>query len=147
MLRNVLKRCNFAAPVVQRRLLSATGPSPTTTVLLQNVPSSATETSLRAALQGISFRKIEMEPGCALHLGNEAEAIYASSILHKKYNSVTNISSTTMPSLTLQNLPSTVNLEKLSKSFSKYQPKIIRMAGQPTIQVIHNGQSQCETLS
>lgn len=146
MLRLSLRRCN-SITVASRRLPGATVPSPTTTVLLRDIPSSATETSLRASLQGINFRKVEMEPGCAIHLATEAEANYASSILQKKYGSITNVSSTTMPSLTLQNLPSTVHVERLASSFSKHQPKIIRMAGQPMIQVQHAKPRSCNLFA
>lgn len=66
-------------PAVSRQLVNLStkaskGPSTTTTIQLRKLPSSLTETSLKTALGSLNYRKLELEPGCAIHLLNEAEA-------------------------------------------------------------------------
>jgi hypothetical protein len=117
------------------RRASSGGPSTTTTVILRNLSPSTTETSLKGAIGEIAHRKVEMEPGCAIHLQNEGEATYLSSLITSKFGYEGSISSTTMPSLLLQNLPNNVCIQKLEKSFAKFKPKIVRVTGSSSLQV------------
>jgi hypothetical protein len=63
----------------------STGPSTTTTVQLRKLPSSLTETSLKTALGSLNYRKLELEPGCAIHLLNEAQADCGQSKINQKF--------------------------------------------------------------
>ena len=67
-------------------------PSTKTTLLIHKLPSSVTETGLRKILfedmkdrEDIkNIRKVELEPGCSLHISNEAEAYFTSQLLSKE---------------------------------------------------------------
>lgn len=110
-------------------------PSTTTTVILKNLSPLLTETSLKAAIAEINCRKVEMEPGCAIHVKNEAEANYVSSLVASKFGYEGSIASTSMPSLLLQNLPVSVCADRLEKAFATFGPKMIRLIGGSSIQV------------
>ena len=55
----------------------AAGPSEKTTILLQRLPLGATEGNLRDAVVDVKCRKVQLEPGCAVHVLNEAEADFS----------------------------------------------------------------------
>ena len=135
MLRSILK--NRHVLLASRRNLShiAVEPSATTTVILKNLSPLTTETSLKAALVDIKCRKVEMEPGCSIHVRNEAEANYVSSLVASKFQYDGQIASTSMPSLLLQNLPTSVCADRLEKAFASFSPKMIRLIGGSSIQV------------
>ena len=135
MLRSIIKSNHLL--MASRRPLSlvAGEPSLTTTVVLKNISPSTTETSLKAGLSEINFRKVEIEPGCSIHVRNEAEAMHVSSSIASKFNYEGAISGTTMPSLLLQNLPSSICSDHLKKIFGKFDPKTVRLIGTKSIQV------------
>ena len=135
MLRSIIKS-KHSLMTVSRRTVSSVEPSTTTTLILKNLSAATTETSLKAAIGAIPTRKIELEPGCSIHVVNEAEATYVSSILASKYNYDSRIAGTTLPSLLLQNLPSSVSTQRLEKAFGRFKPKMIRLVGSSSIQVI-----------
>ena len=121
-------------------LSPAAPPSTTTTVLLRKLAPTVTETTLKAsigAIKELQIRKIEVEPGCAFHFTNEAEANFATKILHLHHqkNCTTQITNSTMPSLLLQNIPATMYEQHLEKCFSKFNPKVVRLTGLPMMQV------------
>ena len=123
-------------------LSPAAPPSTTTTVLLRNLAPTVTETTLKAsigAIKELQIRKIEVEPGCAFHFTNEAEASFASKVLHLHHQKTctTQITNSTMPSLLLQNLPATMYVQHLEKCFSKFNPKVVRLTGLPMMQVLY----------
>ena len=62
-------------------------PSTKTTVILNKLPSSVTQSSLINAFEGLDYRKVELQPGFALHVTNEPTAEKIISILNQKYNS------------------------------------------------------------
>lgn len=135
MLRSFVKS-NHLLMASRRTLSSVAGePSTTTTVVLKNISPTTTETSLKAGLSEINFRKVEIEPGCSIHVRNEAEAMHISSSIASKFNYEGAISSTTMPSLLLQNLPSSICSDNLKRIFGKYDPKTVRLIGTKSIQV------------
>jgi small subunit ribosomal protein S5 len=113
--------------------------SETTTVLLKNISTATTESSLREAIDAVDtlkYRKVEMEPGCSIHFSNEADAMYANSLISSKYGYNGKISETALPALLLQNLPRNVSIDKLQSSFAKLKPKTIRVTGTSSIQAI-----------
>jgi len=121
-------------------LAQGAAPSQTTTVLLRHLAPSATEAALKSAVGGIKdldCRKVELEPGCAFHFANEAEATYASKILATALpRCSSNFANATMPSLLLQNLPPTMSAQRLEETFGKFNPKVVRMTGSATVQVV-----------
>lgn len=135
MLRSIIKSKHLLT--LPRRALSTVEPSTTTTVIIKSLSASATETSLKAALADVvtNTRKVEMEPGCSIHVINEAQASYVSSIMASKFSYDGSVTSTTLPSLLLQNLPSTVCSNRLEKAFGRFQPKMIRLVGSSSIKV------------
>jgi hypothetical protein len=90
---------------------------------------------LAEAVKDVKHRKIELEPGCAVHFISEAEAAYSGELIETTLQSRTSIAQTMMPSLLLQNLPDTVSVERLRSSFEKFDPKIVRLVGGQTFQV------------
>ena len=134
MLRSIIKS-KWSLMAMPRRALSSVEPSTTTTLILKNLSAATTETSLKAAIGAIPTRKIELEPGCSVHVVNEAEATYVGSILASKYNYDCRIGSTTLPSLLLQDLPSSVSTQRLEKAFGRFKPKMIRLVGSASVQV------------
>jgi hypothetical protein len=135
MLRSIVK--NRHVLLASKRSLShiPSEPSTTTTVILKNLSPLLTESSLKAAIAEIKCRKVEMEPGCSIHLKNEAQANYVSSLVKTKFGYEGHIASTSMPSLLLQNLPTSVCADRLEKAFSSFGPKMIRLIGSSSIQV------------
>ncbi len=94
MIRVNLKIGNICRHLVGKRSVPSIGsmgfstvsavnlPSEKTTLLLRKLPYSTTESALRDALkEKVEFKKLELEPGCLIHFGSEAEATYAKSIL------------------------------------------------------------------
>ena len=126
-LRGLAKLREGAIQTVRHASLSSKQalPSNTTTLKLLALPTTLTETGLKDALKGVvDARKIEMEPGCALHVLTEAEASYAIQALSKasidsitaESCSVTNIA---LPSLLLENIPIDVSVSALRDSMTK----------------------------
>ena len=121
-------------------------PSTKTTVILRNLDPSTTEASLKAALTEITCRKVEMEPGCSIHVRNEAEATYISNLVKTKFDYESVISSTSIPTLLLENLPATICTTRLKKAFGKFQPKLIRLVGGASVQVPRVSPSSYQNL-
>lgn len=63
----------------------ATAPSAKTTVLLRKLPHNVTETSLKASLETVPLRKVELQPGFTIHLKNPAAATKLARILQDKF--------------------------------------------------------------
>lgn len=57
-------------------------PSNKTTALLQRLPLSATQSILTEAVADLNCRRVEMEPGCAVHFVSEAQADHAAASLN-----------------------------------------------------------------
>ena len=118
-------------------------PSSTTTLKLLGLPASLTESSLRDGLKGIvDARKVEIEPGCAIHVLNEAEATFAihtltSAKLDDIIMSECSISHTTLPSLMFENVPSNVSLEALQVSLKAQgmKPLSVQSHGSASLRV------------
>lgn len=71
---------NLRKPLL-RVSLCTQSPSNKTTALLQRLPLSATEGMLTEAVADLKCRRVELEPGCAVHLLSEAQAEHAASSL------------------------------------------------------------------
>ncbi len=68
-------------------------PSEKTTILLRKLPIQSTDSSLREALKEVKFRKMEIEPGCLIHVMNEAEALFSQDLLKSKFGATVSFSS------------------------------------------------------
>lgn len=68
------------------------GPSLKTSVLLRRLPLTLTEDQLKVKLQDVNVRKIELEPGCSIHVTNEAAAVSVSSFVTSEFNCQVKIS-------------------------------------------------------
>jgi len=85
----------------------------------------------------VNARKIELEPGCAIHTLNEAEASYviekiASFDIHPEDCM---ISQTAMPSIVLDNIPDTISAAELNSGFESFSPKSVQIFGGLTIRL------------
>jgi hypothetical protein len=68
--------------LVSLRSLSTVTPiSPKTTVILDKLHDSATKNKLTELLKDLNHRRVLIEPGCSLHVINEAEAEVCGKIL------------------------------------------------------------------
>lgn len=111
------------------------GPSVKTSVLLHRIPPTLTQALLKEKLEDVKIRKVELEPGCSIHVLNEAEASSVSNFVTSSFNYETKVVSTALPSLLLQNLPDKVSIEALNKSFSDFNPVAVNLSGGNTFQV------------
>ena len=59
-------------------------PNPKSLVLVRGLPLSITNSSFAEAISGIDIRKCEVEPGCAIHIIDEAGAQVAASAIGTK---------------------------------------------------------------
>jgi small subunit ribosomal protein S5 len=134
----------IAARSKQRSLLSpvanfclaAPQPSNKTLVVLNGLPLSTTNSSLQQSLAGIdTIRKCEVEPGCALHVVDEAGAIFAAKQIQDKLNYRTVVRNACLPSLVLNNVPGNVSADMIYQSFQKYYPQAVRFSGKRSILV------------
>ena len=62
-------------------------PSTKTFLRLSQLPLSATQKSIESALKKLDYRRLDIEPGCVIHVSNEAEA----DMLLNKLSSLPNI--------------------------------------------------------
>lgn len=132
------------ARVKQRSLLSpmanlcmaASRPNNKTLVVLDGLPLSTTNSTLQEALAGIdTIRKSEVQPGCALHVVDEAGAMFAAKEITDKLKYRATVRNACLPSIVLNNVPSTVSADDIQKSFQKYDPKAVRFSGKRSILV------------
>lgn len=66
--------------------VTTAGPSTKTTVILTNLHESVTLTQLQDALKDVKQRKIELQPGCALHFVEQSQAETVAQYLSQKNN-------------------------------------------------------------
>lgn len=97
-----------------------------TKVLLQRLPVTATEGSIRDAVSDLNCRRVEIEPGCAIHFSSEVSAMKSQNIISSKFGCNTMMKATTMPSLMLNNMSSTATIESIKEQFQRYNPKLVR---------------------
>jgi len=119
------------------RVLNApvpTGPSTTTTILLRELGVAVTEPALKEALKDVKHRKIELEPGCTIHVASAAAAHYGMEKIGSKLGFSSKVSSTVMPALLLQNLAGDVTAEILLSAFQKHGPKVVQFTGCQSLQ-------------
>ena len=145
MLRSIIKSKHILLASRKTMSTAMAEPSTKTTVILRNLNPSTTEASLKAAISEVSCRKVEMEPGCAIHVRNEAEATYISTLVKSKFDYESVVVSTSIPSLLLENLPASICTTRLGKAFAKFQPKLIRLVGGASVQVPLLSSSNYET--
>ena len=106
-------------------------PSNTTTLKVLGVPNYITESLLQESLNGVvDARKIELEPGCAVHIMNSAEAEHAKHTLsNASLDSIAqdtcNVINTAMPAIYLDNIPSTMSSEEIHEIFHKTLGQIV----------------------
>ena len=115
-------------------------PSSKTTVLLKNVGLDSTLETLQNAITAaeIDHRKIEIQPGCSLHVESEAEAEYIKDKLYDSMDLECTISKTSLPTVLLQNVPeSSSSMQQLSQkiSTSQVQPVNISTQGATILQI------------
>jgi small subunit ribosomal protein S5 len=143
-IRSNVGRLAIAARVKQRSLLSptanfcmaASAPNNKTLVILDGLPLSTTNSSLQESLSGVeNVRKCEVQPGCALHVVDEAGAIFAAKQIGDKLNYSASVRNVCLPSIVLNNVPGSVTAEVIQQSFQKYDPKVIRFSGKRSILV------------
>ena len=143
-IRSNVGRLAIAARVKQRSLLSpmanlcmaASAPNNKTLVILDGLPLSTTNSILQESLAGVDhLRKCEVQPGCALHVVDEAGAIFAAKQIEDKLNYRASVRNVCLPSIVLNNVPSHVSADVIQQSFQSYDPKAIRFSGKRSILV------------
>jgi len=130
------KSVESASSLPSRPAPPAAAPSTTTTIQLHRLPLSVTESSLQKDLLEVKSRKVQLEPGCAIHVLNEAEADFAAEQISAKLNCDCSIASATIPSLLLQNMPDTITAQTLEAAFSSFRPKSVHVMGGASLQVM-----------
>ena len=106
-----------------------------TKVLLQRLPLAATEANISEAIKDLNFRRVEMEPGCAISFASEVAALRSKEIIGQLgFNAA--IKPTAIPALMIQNLSSSVKCEDISNLFHNCEPKLVRLLSSFSIQVI-----------
>lgn len=127
-----------------RATLGTATPSTTTTIQLLDLPLSMTESRLGDLVMNIEgCRKVEMEPGFAVHFSSEAELEVARQKIIGSGDKLgvsdegCSMMNTTIPSLLLQNLPSHVTSHSLSEAFkgSCKEPAHIHLVGSKSLQI------------
>lgn len=58
---------------------------PHNTLVLRELAPSVTASDIKSLVEGMQIRKVELQPGCVLHLSNEASATAVASLLENKY--------------------------------------------------------------
>lgn len=64
--------------------LTSAGPSTKTTAILTNLHESVTLNGLQDSLKDVTMRKLELQPGCALHFVEESQAQAVATFLTNK---------------------------------------------------------------
>ncbi len=70
-----------------------------TMVMLRDLPYSTTGSKLSSVLSDIELKKVELEPGCMVHFGDDASADYASVMLKEKLGVTSIIRKSSLPSV------------------------------------------------
>ncbi len=148
MARNLVSRT--FQPILSSRspLSSAALPSNTTTLRVLGLPNNITESLLREKVgNAVDARKVEIEPGCAIHVLNEAEAQHAKTVLAAaSLDAISldgcNVISTAMPAVYLDNIPASMTSESISELFSKYDLNVVHVTGGTAHTVITSAQAQ-----
>ncbi len=133
---------SFGVATAPMRLSSsAREPSSSTTIQILDLPLDMTESKLHDTVGDLlnGYRKAEIEPGCAIHLTNEAEVEAAVKQLAASDLSLDaegcSIVRTSMPSILLENLPSHVSFMSLNTAFKEKNVQLVHLMGGPTLQV------------
>jgi hypothetical protein len=79
--RRVRKSSHLSLTPVARFCIGLPRPNPKSLVLIRGLPLSITNTKLSEAISGIDIRKSDVEPGCALHIVDEASAHVAANLV------------------------------------------------------------------
>lgn len=148
------KSSQISLTPVARFCLGLPRPNPKSLVIIRGLPLSITNTKFSEAISGVDIRKSEVEPGCALHIIDEAGAQIAAKIIRKdlglkvyviictifflKFLSQATVKNTALPSLVVKNLPNDVSADTLRESFGKFEPLAVRMSGKRSITVTTN---------
>ncbi len=107
-------------------------------LLLENLPSSTTMSSLKEAIGDIRCKSVELEPGCMLHFTNHASASVAAKILEDKYDCSGIIHYSNLPSLKFDNLGPDAEAATIKSYLEKnnFDPMHTYDIGGPRLQVI-----------
>lgn len=101
-------------------------------LLLHKLPLNITNDKLKASINDISgLKRAEVEPGCAIHFTNEADASYWQKNLQYK----SNLRQTSLPSVLVQGIPSDVSAKNVNEVITKYNVKSILSKGLPNIEI------------
>jgi small subunit ribosomal protein S5 len=123
-------------------------PSSKTTVLLKDLDKSVTEAVLKNHFKDIEgSRVVQLQPGCSIHVMDEAQAIYGKNVLMNKMKLDSIIVNTSLPSLMISNIPDDIAVETIAKSFNKYTPNSVHLFGSYTAQVTVQGAEKALKLS
>lgn len=135
--RSIAKRAFRLAPDVPSR-----APSATTTIELSNLPYDVTQSSLSdtlGSLKDLGMRSVNVEPGCIVHVPNEASASYVMKKLMTAPFNIPNeqchISRTTYPAVLLENLPADISIGSITSGFAANPPKFVHINGTPSVVV------------
>jgi len=104
-------------------------PSLTTTILLRNIGSSVTESALKDAVKDCKYRRLDLEPGCAIHVVSAADASFAADKIKERLGIETKVSKAVMPALLLQNIAPDMSADLLFKAFHKHKPQVVHFIG------------------
>ena len=124
------------SPASQHLCIAATTPSNKSLVALDTLSLQTTTSKLQKAVSTIdTIRKCEVQPGCTLHVVDEAGAIFAAEQVSRGLGCKTTVRNSCLPSLVLKNLPGNVSASVIQESFQCYDPKVIRFSGKRSISV------------
>jgi hypothetical protein len=143
MLRTIHNRTKpLTTVLIQRSLLSgitSAGPSTKTTAILTGLSNNITLATLENALKDVpNTRKIELQPGCAIHYLEHEDAATVAHFLNKANYQVGSsccingfplniffkaaVGGATIPSVELKNIPLTTSSSSLTEGFSQFKP-------------------------
>ena len=116
------------------------GPSNTTTVHLTKLDGTVTLSSLSAALKDVDFRKVELEPGCSVHVSDEVEASYAQSKIGA-LGLQSRVENTALPAVLLTNLPTEVDAAALEIMFKPFGSRAVKLVNGMCVEMLFDDSS------
>eukprot|EP01038_Epipyxis_sp_PR26KG_P008526 gene8526-11526_t len=126
-------------------------PSNTTSVLLHRLPTCTTIEKLTNATLEVRAQRVELEPGCTLHVLSEVEALLAGTVIKEKFDLQFSVKQARLPSVTIQNVPSSISHADLERLLSenpkhKLNPKQILVLGSLTAEITASTAEQVHSI-
>jgi len=106
-----------------------------TKVLLKRLPLAATESSIRDAVAELNCRRVEIEPGCAVHFTSEVAAERSRSLI-ANFGCHSMLKPAVIPALLLNNMSPSVSTEVITTAFKKYDPKMVRLLSSAGLEIV-----------